>query len=487
MLSAVRSHWVRIRSGQSEGDPVCTVGHRIRLPDGSSDGIYAGWHWNGRELVVEQDRYGFFPLFESRAGDARMLSTDLVALLDHGAPPELDLDALAVFVRVGFFVGADTPFRSIRAVLPPPLPRRRLEITRDEAVESFIELFRRSIERRLPSGPFAMPLSGGRDSRHILFALRDAGHPPTACVTVRHFPPRVNDDEVIAGEICRALGIEHRVLSQPRDRVVLERRKNRATHLCTEEHAHFVVLADYLRANTRETYDGIAGDVLSQSTYLRPEVHAMFTRADYDGVAKFVLDGYGITMSERALDRVLAPELRRKLTRERALARLSAEIARHADAANPIGSFFLNSRTRREIALAPYGLMRDVTVHAPYLDRDLYDFLASLPAELLMDRALHTDAIARAWPQHTNLPYERKGLKVQDRWAQRRTAAGALAALARERSSSFLRRSTLLPLLAATVLDGAAERLWPAALVFYFDQLAEAAAMRPMAARRRDR
>ena len=468
----------------TDGELECRVGHRIRLADGGIDGIYAGWSWNGREVVVDQDRYGLFPLFEWRAGNTRVLSTDLVTLLECGAPRALDLDALSVFVRVGFFVGSDTPFTAIRAVLPPPLPRRSLEIARGQAIDGFIDLFRQSMARRHPAAPVVMPLSGGRDSRHILFELCDAGRPPAACVTVRHFPPRANDDELIAREICGALGLEHRAIAQPRDRASLERRKNLLTHLCTDEHAQFIVLLEHLQANTRETYDGIAGDVLSQSTYLRSEVHALFRRGDYRGVAAFVLDGYGNTMSDPALERVLAPGFCREVSRERALARLASEIARHADAPNPVGSFFLYNRTRREVALAPYGLLRDLTVFAPYLDRDLFDFLSALPAELLMDRALHTDAIARAWPRHAHLPYERKGLTVEDRWAQRRFAAALLGAVVRARSRPFVRRTTLVPPLSATIADGASQRLWHATLVLYLDQIAEMATKAATASRR---
>jgi asparagine synthase (glutamine-hydrolysing) len=483
----VRPHWIRVRGENAEGDLSCDVGHRIRLPDGSIDGIYAGWSWNGRELVVEQDRYGFFPLFEWDSGDQRIVSTDLVTLLDRGAPRALDLDALSVFVRLGFFVGTDTPFQAIRAVAPPMVCLRPLEIPREQAVDGFIQLFRQSIARRLPSAPFVMPLSGGRDSRHILFELQDAGRAPAACVTVRHFPPRANDDEVVAREICSALRLEHQVISQPRERASLERRKNLLTHVCTDEHAQFVVLAEYLRMHTRETYDGLAGDVLSQSTYLRPEVHALFRRGDHAGVAAFVLDGYGTTMSQSALERVLAPAFCRDLSRERAVARLTSEIVKHAEAPNPIGSFFLYNRTRREVALAPYGLMRDLTVYAPYLDRDLFDFLAALPAEQLMDRALHTDAIATAWPRHAHLAYERKGLTIADPWAHRRFAAAGLTAVLRPRSRAFMRRGTLVPALAATLADGSPERLWHTWLVLYLDQIAEMGTTATTAARRRER
>jgi hypothetical protein len=481
----VRSYWIGVRDGRAEGDLTCEQGHRVRLPDGSLDGVYAGWRWTGRELILDHDRYGFFPLFEWRAAGARVVSTDLFTLLEHGAPADLDLDALAVFVRAGFFVGADTPFRAIRAVAPPIAPARPLDITRQAAVDGFIDLFRTAIKRRLPRASVVIPLSGGRDSRHILLELRAAGHAPAACVTVRHFPPRANDDEVVARELCETLGIEHRVLDQPRNRAGLERRKNGLTHLCTDEHAHFVVLADHLRAHTQETYDGIAGDVLSQSGYLRPEVHERFARGDLHGVAEYVLSGYDTMMSEAALATVLARPIGAALSRERALARLLTEVAAHAGAPNPTASFFFANRTRREIALAPYGLMRDLTVYAPYLDRDLSDFLRALPATLVMDRALHTDAIARAWPQLARIPYERKGMKTPDRGAARAFAAELAVAVGRDGLRGWVRRATVLPGLLATCLDGESARLWRAPLLMYLDQIGKVAAA--TAARPRER
>jgi asparagine synthase (glutamine-hydrolysing) len=80
------------------------------------DGIYAGWTSAGRDVTLEQDRYGFYPLFSWITDARRTIATDIPALLRAGAPRALDFDALSVFLRVGFFLGDDTPFRSIRAV-----------------------------------------------------------------------------------------------------------------------------------------------------------------------------------------------------------------------------------------------------------------------------------------------------------------------------------------------------------------------------------
>jgi hypothetical protein len=313
-----------------------------------------------------------------------------------------------------------------------------------------------------------MPLSGGRDSRHILLALIEAGRPPEACVTVEHFPPRGNDDIAVAADVCRRLGVRHIVLSQRPDRLAAEREKNTATHYCTDEHAQFVELADHLRRSTPVTYDGIAGDVLSQSSYLTPAAHAVFERGDPEACARYVLDDDSM-VSERALSHLIAPALLREVPRARAVARLAREIAAHREAPNPVASFFFWNRTRREIALSPFALMRGVTVYAPYLDRDVFDLLAGLPASLVMDRRLHTDAIARAYPAMADVPYEARTVEHPRRWRQRQAAAGIGRVAITSRR--MLNAPALAPAVLATLVDGHPHRLWHTSLAIYLAQL----------------
>jgi hypothetical protein len=316
-------------------------------------------------------------------------------------------------------------------------------------------------------------LSGGKDSRHILLELLRQGVPPALCATLAHFPPRANTDIAIAKTLAARAGISHYVIPQRTIRAAAERTKNARTHFCADEHVQWVALADYLAAVTTETYDGLAGDVLSQSTYLTPDLHARFDSGDPANVVDLMLGGSTSVNTELALRTLVAPRLLANTTLERARARLSREVAAHMDAANPIGSFYFWNRTRREIALGPYALMRDLTVYAPYLDADLFDLLAGLPAPLLMDRRLHTDAIAKAYPAFADVPYESKGAVEGNRPVQRRFARDLLKWLTA--GPALVNRRGLLPGVLATAVDGHPNRLWHAAMTAYLVHLGEEA------------
>jgi hypothetical protein len=177
-------------------------------------GPFARWEWNGRALVVENDRHGVFPLFWHASGDAIAVSPSSDGLLRSGVSAALDDAALAVFLRAGYFVGDDTPFAAIRA-LPPAGRVTWNSVTttvtsgwthrppgvasRHELIEAFADLTARSVARHADASlrPCVVPLSGGHDSRHIAFALREHGV-PFSCVTVEPYPPAAGDDVAIA-------------------------------------------------------------------------------------------------------------------------------------------------------------------------------------------------------------------------------------------------------------------------------------------------
>jgi asparagine synthase (glutamine-hydrolysing) len=375
--------------------------------------MFGSWRWDGQALRVEHDRYGFYPLFYYCRADEFAISPSLVTLLHEGAPLEIDADALAVFLHLGFFIGSDTPFAHIKAV-PPNVhflwdgrleveERRelggRLDISRTDAVGVYGELFREAVQAREPHGEVVVPLSGGRDSRHILFELCAAGHRPAFCISADRYGPGNNDLEV-ARALANELGLKH-VFVPRLPRLEAELRKNLATSFCADEHAWLMPLGDRLNDSGMTIYDGIGGDVLSASLFQKPAWLDLYRARRLGDLANSL-----IGRRAEAINAVLEPDFRASRGRETAHDRIVDELGRYADAANPSTMFFFWNRTRREIALAPFGVLSGVeTCFCPYLDHELFDFLASLPPEVTLDRAFHTETIERTYPTFAHVPY----------------------------------------------------------------------------------
>lgn len=404
----------------AQGVRSCVLGGAINAGEGLPrlrEGIFAEWCWDGSQLEARNDRFGFQPLFYAVEGTTLWLSPSIPELVLQGAPTDIDDAGLAVFLRLNHFVGNDTPFLHIRALPPAAIliwregrcrvegaraERPLLSIKRDAAISRYAGLFRAAIAKdTIDPARTIVPLSAGRDSRHILLALHAAGKPPSACVTVWPAPPQSIEDLTVARVVATAVGVPHVAIPTTTDRLGDEVEKNWSTSLTVFEHFWEMGVVRYATGRNLVIYDGIAGDVLSESKYMNSERLALFRRRDVKGYADAEMQ------RESYLPALLQPALYRRLSRGLALERLQAELQTHIDAPNPVGSYRFWNRTRRAVAQAPFGMLaRVATVRAPYLDHDLYDFLASLPAEQLVDRTFHSETIARSFPAFAAIPFE---------------------------------------------------------------------------------
>jgi asparagine synthetase B (glutamine-hydrolysing) len=401
------------------GATSATFGHRIdRGPGSPPDGVFAAWRWDGRAVTAENDRYGMFPLFYHATEGEFAISPSLFALLRQGVPADIDWPALAVFLRIGFFIGEDTAFRAIR-ILPPDgklewrdgrldlagryhFPRAQ-SLARTAAVDGYVTLFRAAIARRLPAtDDFAVPLSGGRDSRHILLELCEQGRRPRFCITGRRYPPAPPGDERIAALLTDALALPHVVVGPPAGQIPSQLAANVRTNMTAPRRAWKLAVREYLTAHASTSYDGIGGDMLSGGASLNPRQVQLMEAGQYEAYARSVFRNL-----DAAIRRLVPAPQYARLSQDVAVERLVRELARHADAPNPTMSFNFWNRTRRFNATSPYGIYADVpTVFAPFLDHDLYDLLASGPADLMVDRRFHDEAIRAAYPKYADIPFE---------------------------------------------------------------------------------
>lgn len=406
------------------GKPAAFFGYK--LGDGkfeNNDGIWAEWSWDDNCLELKNDRYGFYPIFYYRGKTSFGVSPNIFDLIEECSPIELDDAAISVFLRLGFYIDNDTPFSGIRA-LPAgarlfwkknefcvdsnniQIQSMKTELSRDAAVKEYGELFQSVIKKFLVDDieKVALPLSGGRDSRHILFALVRSNQRPNCCVTVNHFRPKSDEDAIIASKVAQFLNIRHEVLTQSNKPLNAELRKNILTNLCASEHSWILPLRDFLINNSfTVVYDGIGGDVLSAGLFLNDKRLNLYKACKLGALAEDILGPEGY------LPKMILPSFYKRWSRELAISHLIPELGKYCNKPNPVGQFYFWNRTRRQIALSSWCILNDpCNVFAPYLSEEVYDFLAALPASYFLDHNFHTDAINAYYPEYAHLPFEVK-------------------------------------------------------------------------------
>ena len=477
----------------------------------STDSVdhFVEWTFTRGTLVVRNDAFGLIPLFVYTRGDDIAVSPSLQKLLCEGAVAELDEAAVAVFLRLGFFVGEDTPFRHIRALPPGAMfvwregmlemrqggsyvvPPRT--IGRDEAIDQAIELTRQAVGRRMPmDNDVAVPLSGGRDSRHLLLELVHRGCRPRFAVTVPRYPPNAGEDQRVAPAVAAAVGIPH-AIAIPTDRpAVAEARKNVETHFCADEHAWFYGMLDYVRGRAATVYEGIGGSLWKVGWLPQRDVREAWAAGRTEQVAERALEQHQQQPITDAVVKDLAPpgvDFSRGLARQR----LAQELERHAAAPDPGKSFHFWNRLRRELALVPCAMMPSfAAVHTPLVDRDLTEFLLSLEPEIVSpvlsrsDKRFHSEAIVRGYPKFAHVPFEADAAPRSDPSAHYRQLAVEVArhlladwtdrrhGLARP--SCWMRSSYVLPRLAYMLVNRryAESMRWLPRAALYLRQLEEA-------------
>jgi len=423
-----------VRSYQDSGDP---------------EAIYSEWTWTGEQLLLSSDRFGFCPLFYSQHDQELLVSPSVTTLIARGASTELDDTALATFLRLKFFLGEDTPFKAIR-VLPPsgrltwtggppevqghlwsPTPQSLAYVA---AMDLYAEMLRDAVRRIMPKeGTWALPLSGGQDSRHILLTLCELGRPPETCLTARYYPPTA-DEDATAAAVARALGMKHLTIELHPSELKAEVKKNPWTHYSAIEHGWMVAMMEYAADRFSGFYDGLGGDVLSAGLYLDARRLRLFQDGRLRELGELLLG------SEGYLPGLLSRGAYRRFGREAALARVVTELSRHVDAANPVGSFYFWNRTRRCVALGPFAILsRAGSVLTPYLDHGVYALLASLPATMFLEQRFHRDTIARAFPRFARLPYQSKGPRQTGGGPSYRRLAADLLRYSRPGSGRLMR------------------------------------------------
>ena len=209
-------------------------------PDGATRrfvGMFAFALWDRRDriLTLGRDRLGEKPLYYGRFGDTFLFGSELKALRAHPAfRGEIDRDALAEFMRLGY---VPAPMSIYRGVFKLP-PGTLLTLTADgtpakpvpywsardvileglanpfthsptEAVERLDAELRRTVrEQMVADVPLGAFLSGGTDSSTVIGVMQSLSPRPVKTFTIG-FQESEYDEAAHARAVAKHLGTEH--------------------------------------------------------------------------------------------------------------------------------------------------------------------------------------------------------------------------------------------------------------------------------------
>jgi asparagine synthase (glutamine-hydrolysing) len=376
---------------------------------------FSSWKINGARVTVQSDYSGHHPLYYYSSDSAFIVSDSLLKLLDLGVPTDLDEPALALFCRCGFFLNCRTPFKEIQATPPNAniiWDNGKLSVsgspriipaqshTPESAATNYADLFSQAVKRCYPNPEtFDVLLSGGRDSRQILFELIQQNFKPRSCISGGN-----ENDRYIAKQLAEKLNIPLVTVDSNARAMPQIWEKNTLTHMCALEHTWLSPMANYLKDNSPQAYEGTGVGVLTRSELLSSQYLDLLESDRFDELAELMTFNIGPTKSFfRNLSESWSFLYRNE---DAALGLLVDELKRHREAANPLTSFNFWNWNRRATALWPLGLANQRTeIRTPFLDRDLYDFVASIPACVVLESEPQSGAIKTKFKKIGDIPH----------------------------------------------------------------------------------
>jgi asparagine synthase (glutamine-hydrolysing) len=197
------------------------------------NGIFAFVIWDAerRRAVLARDRLGVKPLYYAEVGDVLLFGSELKALLASGlVPTDIDVEAVDLFLTLGFVPGPRTLLRHVKKLLPGHrivVERAQVRVERywrypdpapisnrseEEWREALLDLLDDAVRRQLMSDvPLGAMLSGGIDSSLVVALMARHMDRPVKTFSVG-FAGTSDNELDVARTTARALGTDHHEL-----------------------------------------------------------------------------------------------------------------------------------------------------------------------------------------------------------------------------------------------------------------------------------
>ena len=240
----------------------------------------------------------------------------------------------------------------------------------------------------------------------MLMELRSLGHHPVEVVSFGPGARGENEDLRIARRIADRLDIRHAVARSSRSWLEVEHERHAWCGCEAIEHSWLVGLWRYCRENHQCWYDGLGSGAMTRGELNTPDMLELLRSGATDQFCNNLFERTAAP-PERWVQRIAEVTQHEIPDRNATVEFVRSELDRHTDAPNPLGRFSFCNWGRRAIALNPYGICRTVAeVHTPFMDRDLVDWVASIPAEWTFKNDLQTEASLKLHPELADIEFD---------------------------------------------------------------------------------
>ena len=190
------------------------------------------WDERRRRAVLARDRLGVKPLYYADTGESLVFASELKSLLASGlVTPDLDYEAIDMYLSLGFFPAPRTPLAGVAKLEPGciliaeddeirveryweyPVPEPRSDLTFSECQEELLARLEESVRLRLMSDvPLGAMLSGGLDSSLIVAMMARNMAEPVKTFSVGFVEAGAANELGDAREVAAVLGTDHHEL-----------------------------------------------------------------------------------------------------------------------------------------------------------------------------------------------------------------------------------------------------------------------------------
>lgn len=391
------------------------------------------WERSKNEVIIANDRYGLYPLYYAHYNNKFIFAPEVKALLNlPDSRRELDLIALAEYMRFQYLLGDKTFFKGIK-LLPnavvvkynietdklsinpywdftdfPTLPKN---ITFDDAVEEAYHLLKAAIDKlTIGNLQLGVYLSGGLDSRVIL-GLMGRHLQPITTITYGLSGCR---DVVFAQKISKIMDTNHHYFEFTNGKWV----KDYADfHLELTEgfhswiHSHGISILDRVRELIQVNLTGLHGAEINwddEVLYGSQDHMAFATRLFQLLNQKTTWPSIDSTEENLLFSRRLAPQMR-----SLAFNSFLSELEKYQHWSNKLkAAYFSFSVDRRLYQYYTVFHKAFIEQRFPFYDYKYFEFVHSLPPSYLFNRKLRRAVITKMKPALAHVPCDKDNLPV---------------------------------------------------------------------------